>query len=178
MNQQARVTSIEAIHQFRAELRRYEEKVRDTLEQLLHESRRAIEWVEGDRSSYWPNEMRKSENRLASARNDLERAKMSKLSDESKDCYDEQKLVELCQMRLRLSEDKIKVVRRWRHLMRHHADELDGKLARLTQYLEADLPKAMAALDRMTRALDKYAEVRQTTEGSGEANRQQDRKDQ
>ena len=166
MNQQARVTSIESIHHFRIELRRYEERVRDTLEQLLRESRRALEWVEGDRVSYWPNEMRKAENGLASARSALERAKLSKLSNETKDCYDEQKLLEQNQTRLRLSEEKIKIVRRWRHLMRQHADDLEAKLARLTRYLESDLPKAMAALDRMTRALEKYAQVRKTTEGS------------
>lgn len=169
MDPKAHVTSIDAVHQFRAELRRYEEKVRDTLDQMLKEAQRAVDWVESDRGRYWPSEMRKAENRLASARSDLERAKLAKRSNESKDCYDEQLFVDRAKSRLRLSEDKIRVVRHWRHLLRQNADELEGKLARLTQYLEVDLPKALASLDRMTRALDKYAEMRSSELGSSQA---------
>lgn len=159
MNRAARVTSTKAIERFRGDLRKYQESVRDTLEQLGLESRRAAEWMEHDRPKYWPAEVRRAENALVEARNALQRCKLSSMSDLQGSCFDERKAVEACTRRLRRAEEKVRAVRRWRHIVRHETDEFEGALSRLEHYRDTDLGRALAALDRVLSSLAKYTET-------------------
>jgi hypothetical protein len=59
--------------------------------------------------------------------------------------------------RLQLCEEKVKAVKRWIITVRQELDDFDGEMAKMTNWLETDLPRAAAMLERMLRALDKYA---------------------
>ena len=158
MGQAANVTSLEAIREFQRELKRYEEAARSILENLSGQAHRAQNWIEHDRSRYWPREVIKSEDRVAEARADLQRAKMAALKDQHKACSDEKKAVERAVSRLRLCEEKVRVTKHWRNQMRHKSEEFSGKMARMQTYLDNDLPRAQAALERIITALEKYTE--------------------
>ena len=158
MKQAANVKSIEALREFRMELKRYLEAMNHILESLKMESNKAMGWIEQDRVRYWPRAAKLASDELVEANNALLRCKMAAMEGQPKSCIDEKKEVERSKTRLRFCERQVKIVRQWRHRMRHATEEFDGKAARLGQYVEADLPKAIASLDRMIASLEKYSE--------------------
>lgn len=162
MGQAANVTSVGAIREFLRELKRYEASVRGILEQLSGQAHRAQDWIEHDRTRYWPRELMKSEDKVVEAKADLQRAKMAALKDQHKACDDEKKAVERAVARLRLCEEKVRITKHWRSQMRSKSEEFSGKMARMQTYLDNDLPRAKAALERIITALEKYTDTNKT----------------
>lgn len=165
MKKAANVKSLDALRAFRMELKRYLEATIGALESLKVESNKAMNWIEQDRVRYWPNAAKRASDELVEARNALLRCKMAAMEGQSKSCVDEKKAVERLKARQRHCEKQVKVTRSWRHKMRHATEEFDGKAARLSHYVENDLPKAIAAMDRMIASLEKYAEKAPPTAG-------------
>jgi len=154
----ANVTSLDAVRGFRAVLVRFAADVEAAIVALELEARRPVEWVESDRSRYWPQQVRKASESVSEARLALERCEVRISSDDPKYCYDERKALERAKRRLQLAEEKTQAVRRWRMQLHKEFEEFQMQLARLKQYLEIDLAKAIAALDRIIAALDRYTQ--------------------
>ncbi len=55
MGSRANVKSIDAIRQFRADLQTYEDSLRQTRDMLSAELKRAVDYFESDRATYWPH---------------------------------------------------------------------------------------------------------------------------
>jgi hypothetical protein len=91
------------------------------------------------------------------ARNELDRCQLHYGSENAPSCFDQKKRLEKAKRRLRLCEEKVKAVKRWINTVRQELDDFDGELAKMNNWLETDLPRAAASLERMLRALDKYA---------------------
>ena len=68
------------------------------------------------------------------------------------------KALEKAKRRLEAAEEKVQAVRRWRVELHKAVEELQVQLARAKHYLESDLTKALAALDRIAAALNRYAQ--------------------
>jgi hypothetical protein len=156
--QSANVTSIDAPRQFRAALIRFMAEVEAALVALELETHRSLEWVEADRPRYWRAEARKASEAVGEARVALERCQVRIGGEDVRYCYEERKALEKAKRRLQLSEEKVQLLRRWRNELQKAVEELQVQLARARHYLESDLTKAVAALDRITAALDRYAQ--------------------
>ncbi len=156
--QSANVTSIDAPRQFRAALVRFIAEVEAALVTIELEASRPLEWIEADRPRYWRQEARKASEAVAEARVALERCQVRIGGEDARYCYDERKALEKAKRRLLLSEEKVQSLRRWRNELQKAVEELQVQLARAKQYLETDLAKALAALDRITAALARYTE--------------------
>ena len=161
MSHSAHVTSLEAIREFQRELKRYEIAMRGVLESLHGQAHRALDWIEHDQARYWPREVLRSQDKAAEARADLQRAQMTAVEGQHKSCVDERKAVQRAVARTRLCEDKVRQVKHWRNVMRHKSEEFTGKLARMKDYLDNDLPRAQAAIERVILALEKYTDTKQ-----------------
>ena len=155
----ADVNSIDALRAFRAELVRYLHDLAATLEMLNIQSNRANDWIESDRARYWPRQIKRAEDALVEARNALLRCKMASVEGQNKSCVDEKKTVERWVKRLRYCEQTVRDLSGWRQKMRHQTDEFTTRISRLATYAENDLPKAIASLDRMIKALEKYTQT-------------------
>jgi hypothetical protein len=156
--QSANVTSIDAPRQFRAALVRFIAEVEAALVTLELEASRPLEWIEADRPRYWRQEARKASDAVAEARVALERCQVRIGGEDARYCYDERKALEKAKRRLLLSEEKVQSLRRWRNELQKAVEELQVQFARAKQYVETDLVKALAALDRITAALDRYTQ--------------------
>ncbi len=165
----AKITSTDAVRVFKVALQEYEADLRDAITQLLLEMRRAVDWLEHDRARYWPQEVRNASDALAQARSELARAEMSIGADDRRSNYEKKLAFEAAKRRLRNAEQKVRAVRKWRVELRQRADEFEGRLGRLTNFLDADLPRGIAALVRMAAALDKYTETAAPSEASPES---------
>jgi len=155
----ANVRSIEAIEQFRASVADVDHYLRNVLTQFDLELRRAIEWIDIEMATYWPKQVRLASDRLSEALNELERCQLRVGSDERPACYEQKKAVERAKRRWRLCEEKVRLVRTWRIKLRQELTEVEAKLGRVTNFLDADTPRALAELDRMILALHQYAQL-------------------
>ena len=157
MSQQANVTQIDAVRHFRGVLVQYQAALRDACELLTHEAGRGVDWVETDRASYWPAEERRLDEALLAAKNALEQCNLRSMGDTRASCIDEKKAVQRLKARLDRARRKVKETRAWKARIFRDGDEFQTRITQLNEYAEIDLSKAIAALDRMLAALDKYA---------------------
>ncbi len=168
MKKSANITSTDAVRFFKAALGQYEADLRDAITQLLLETRRAVDWVDHDRAQYWPRAFRKASDAVVEARTALERAESAIRPEDKRSCYEQKLAFENAKRRLRTTEQKMRAVRKWRVAVKHEADEFEGRLAKLANFLDSEFPRAIAKLHRMAAALDKYTERMGPTEaGTG-----------
>ena len=159
MDRAANVTSIDALRALRVAILQFEADARDAVTLLVLEVRKAVDWLESDRTRYWPEECRKASEWVAEARNELARCQLTYGSEQAPSCYAQKKALEQAKRRLRLCEEKIKIVRQWIRSVRAEMHEFEGRMARMNNCLDADVPRAVAALERMLLALERYAEA-------------------
>ena len=156
MAKSAHLTSTEAVAALRASLLQFAEEANNALTALQLEGRRPIDWIEQDRTMYWPREMRKASDRLAEARLELQRCEMTISGEERRGCIQEKKNLQKAKARLEFTEQRIAAVRRWKFLMKKAVAGFEVQLSKLGRYLENDIPLAAAELQRMTLALEAY----------------------
>lgn len=173
MGRAADVKSTSAVRGFQQELIKFEAALRQIVEILMKEVHRGVEWIESDRSAYWPAQVRKASDRVAEARVNLERCELATNPDNRRSCYEEKKLLDQAKRRLRFSEEKVRETKRWLRLVRRESEDFQTRLAKLAHILEYDLPRAIAQLDRAARTLDQYVGVgplaaEQRASGSGD----------
>jgi hypothetical protein len=156
MAKSANLTSTEAVSALRETLLQFAEEAQHALTALQIEAQRPIEWIEHDRTLYWPREMRKASDRLAEARLELQRCEMTISGEDRRACIQEKKNLQKAKARLELTEERIRTVRRWKFEMKKAIEEFQVQLARVQRYLENDIPIAAAELLRMIQALEAY----------------------
>jgi hypothetical protein len=159
MAKSANLTSTEAVTALRAALVQFAEEANHALTSLSLESRRPIDWIEQDRTLYWPREMRKASDRLAEARLELQRCEMTISGEDRRACYQERKLVEKAKRRLELTEQRMAAVKRWKFEIHKAVEDFHVQIAKLQRYLEQDIPVAAVELQRMSAALDAYLQT-------------------
>jgi len=158
MAKSAHITSTESVAALRAALLQFAEEAQHALTALQLEGRRPIDWIDQDRTLYWPREMRKASDRVAEARLELQRCELTINSEDRRACVQEKKLLQKAKARLELTEERIRTVRRWKFEMKKAVEEFEVQLARVQRYLESDIPVAAAELQRMILALEAYTQ--------------------
>jgi hypothetical protein len=155
----ANLTSIDALRELKGALLQFQTDVASALVALELESRRPLEWIDNDRSRYWPAQMRQASDDLNSARINLERCELAIRPDDRRSCYDEHKAFENAKRRLRLTEHKVQVVRQWKMKIRKEVEEFMVHVSKLRWYMESDFLRSIAQLERMAEALDRYVQM-------------------
>lgn len=161
MSRSAKVISIDAVEKQAAALETFKEEAAAALDSLELEVRRALDWILHDRKEFWEHEVRRGWGRVAEARAELER-KMTyhSVGNYQPACRDEKLALERAKRRLRAAEEKVEVVRRWARTIEHEATEFRGAANQLADWLQADLPQAMAELKHVAAALESYVAVK------------------
>ncbi len=158
MDRSANVKSIEGLARLRSALLVFGEEGRDAVTTLVLEVRKAVDWLDQDRTRYWPEQHRKASEAMVEIRSELDRRQLTYGSDLPPSCMEQKKALERAKARIRLCEEKIKAVKHWIRTVRGELNEFEGQVARMTECLDADVPRAVAALERMLTALQKYAQ--------------------
>lgn len=169
MSSAANLQSIDAVRALKLALQQFAEEVQNALIALDMESRRPVEWVEHDRTQYWPREQQKASNTVIEAKLALQQCELTISSEETRYCYDERKTLEKAKRRLRTTEEKLQAVKKWRIQIHKEIEEFQVQIAKLQHYLDSDFLKGLTALDRMTAALDRYTQARSANEGASGA---------
>ncbi len=158
MDNAAKVTSLEVLLQFKAALIEFSEAVQLSLGEANSDVNRVQGWLRNDRINYWKQQIRHRNNRLADAKSELMRAEISS-SDTRASAVVERKLVEKWKRQVAEAEQKVQNIKQWSMKLDREIPIFKGRCQSLARIMEGDLPKALAKLDRLSTALEKYVKI-------------------
>ena len=156
MPDQAKITSVEAIAAFRAELVVYLAAMRPALEEVTSEVMRTRMWLQDDRRRFWEQEMRKRGRKLEDAKQELFTASLSKLGEATSL---QQMAVQRAQRAMREVEEKLSVIKKWDRDLDDRTGPPVKQIEQLHGFLSVEMTKAIAYLDQVLRALEAYKSV-------------------
>jgi hypothetical protein len=157
MTDGAYVGSIGAVRDFRAALVSFAQEAREAIGSYDMEVRRTLDWLLESQPKYWMHEVRKCEDRVTEAKIELERCRNSKLpGGETPACMEERKALERARGRRQYAEEKVESVRKWGYVAQREEAEYAGRANQLSGMFDADLPQAIAVLDRVMTMLESY----------------------
>lgn len=155
MSDQARISSIEALEAFRADLIKYVEKARIALEDAESEVRRTQTYLDMDRLGYWAGQCKQRTKLLEQAEAELYNVTLSSPTES----HAFQKMaVTKARRNLEEAMAKLHVVKRWRQNFENRATPLLRQLDPMFFLVGRHLPKGIHALGESIKALQAYAE--------------------
>jgi hypothetical protein len=155
MAEQAKVSSIDALEAFRADLIQYVGKAKVALEDAEGEVRRMRTWLDVDRTGYWSREMKLRVKKLEQAEAELYNATITRPTES----HAFHKMAVLKARRsIEEAEEKIRVLKHWRQSFDNRAAPLLRQLDPMFFLVGQHLPKGIHALGESIKALQAYAE--------------------
>jgi hypothetical protein len=156
----AYVNSIDAVRDFRAALVTFAHEAKEALASHDLELRRSLAWLLDEQPKYWEKEQRRLDDAVTQARIELERRLNTRLpGGETPSCMEERKMLERARARHRRADEVAAAMRRYAMAAEREAEEYSGRARQLSDVLEADLPRAIAMVDRVLDSLDAYVAV-------------------
>jgi hypothetical protein len=156
----ARVTSIGVLQTTAAALQRFRGESAAVLDDLDIDVRRALEWIHHDRKDFWTKELRRCEENLTQARIQLQQAQSSRrIVGRESACIDEKRALDRAKHRLEIARQKVQAVQHWARAIDRAIDEFQSNRTQYATWLDTDLLKAVAALDRMSESLANYVSL-------------------
>lgn len=156
MEQQAKVTSVDALENFRASLILFLSKGKPALEEVMHEVVRTRLWIENEQRTYWEREIKTRRRKLEQAQAELFSARISKIQEVS---AAQQLAVHHAQRALDAAQDKMRMLKKWSRELENRADPLVKQIEQLHGFLMTDMAKAVSFLAEAVKILQSYAEV-------------------
>jgi len=157
MADQAQVTSIDALERFRSDLINFMHAANQSVDEASDEVRRVRHWLQDTQRVHWENEMRKRKRILDQAEAELFAAKLSALRDSS---AAQQQAVRKAKAAYEEAERKLRAVKKWNRDFEEKADPLVKGLNGMREFIDHDMPHALAFLVQAQRTLEDYAETR------------------
>ncbi len=157
MANQVKVTSIEALGTFRAGLIIFLTDAHRSVDEVQDEVRRTRDWLQNDRRPHWEGQLRRWRKLLDQAQGEYMSARLSGLRDST---VAQEMAVLKAKRHLAEAEEKLRVVKIWSRDFDHVVMPMLKRIEGLRQYLDYDLPKALAYLVQTQNILEGYTEVR------------------
>lgn len=155
MSNQARITSIDSLEAFRADLIRYVNEARSALEDMVSDVRRTRTYLDVDRLQHWGGQVKRRVKMLEQAEQELYSATLT----DPKASHALQKMAVLKAERLVAeAEDRLRVVKQWKQQFDNRADPLVRQLDRMFSHLGQQLPKGIVSLGETIKTLQAYSE--------------------
>ncbi len=160
MSDQADVKSIDTLAFVKAALAAFAHETGQAVGEVELQGQRAVDWITVDRAAHWKAESRKAADLVNKAVKDLEHCRaFKKVGDSQPSCIEEKKALDKAKRRMEFVERKLEAVRRWTPVVQQQFRETCVRLVRFREVIDVDCPRAMAALDRMLKALDAYRQA-------------------
>ena len=155
MAEQAKITSLDALEMFRANLIVFMTTAHRCVDEAGDEVRRTRQWLQGEQRMHWEGEARRRKRVLDQAEADLYSARLSGLKDRT---IVQEEAVRKARRAMTEAEDKLRALKKWNRDFDNATDFLVKRLEGMRYYLDHDLPKALAYLVQAQRTLEGYAE--------------------
>lgn len=160
MSQAARITSVEAVEAFRADLLVYLEKARAAVEEVGEEVRRTRAWLQDDRGPFWVQQVRRRTMDLEERQQELFTARLGK---KEQNIQMQLVAVRRAEQALAEAQGKVKTIKQW---LRDYPVEIEPQARHaemLRHVLMSDMGKAVTSLTQTLAALHAYAALRVPT---------------
>ena len=154
---QAKVSSIDAIEQFRSALILFLSKARPTLEEIASEVTRTKQWLENNQRTHWEKEMKVRARELERAQAELFSARLSKIQQVS---AAQQMAVQRAHRAIREAEEKTRVLKKWSRELENRSEPMVKEIEQLHGYLTTDMGRAVAYLNEIIKSLQAYTDTR------------------
>lgn len=155
MSTSANVTSIAALKDLRTDLLTFSEESKEALVGADMEIRRTFAYVQ-ERIQFWQREVIKREQQVGEAKVALNRKKIERIFGRKPDVTEEEKAYRRARMRHEEALQRVAKLRRWGPILQHAVTEYEGPARQLATFLEVNLEKAVAQLERGIDALEEY----------------------
>jgi hypothetical protein len=156
MSDSARVTSIDALRDWKEAVCVFKDDAAEALCANELEIRRFFDWLD-QQTKYWQNEVRRREDLVVQARNALVRKKMMVTpAGREPDTIEEEKALRRAKAMLAAAEEKLETARKIVPVVRRAVEEYEAPARRLSGMLDSDVPQALALLGQKLDALDAY----------------------
>ena len=159
MNDQARVSSIDALETFRASLIVFLAKARQSLDEVSDEVRRTRLWLQNDQRMKWEGECKRRRRVLDEAQQELLAARISSLREAKSG---QQAAVHNARRALSEATGKLHVIKGWSRNFETAVAMPTRRIEGLRSHIDQEIPKAITHLVQLIRTLDAYAETRGT----------------
>jgi hypothetical protein len=160
MSPGADVQAIDALEDWHGALCLFREEAIEALNSIALEIRRAFDWVE-EEGKAWYREARQAEEDIVRAKAELNQRKTPDYGGRIPDTSVQEENLARAKARLRFAEEQIDVCRKWSvRLPKMVNEEYEGAARRMSNFLEADLPVAIADLMSRIDRLHQYADVK------------------
>ncbi len=159
MRDAARLTDLRALDDARAGFVKFRDEAGQALMEVEIEAQRALNWVRTEQDAYWKQQHRVRGERLEQARSELRRAQFPASDGRIPSAIEQKKAVAKAEAAVEEARQKIESVRRWSRLLERELAEYSGLAQPLAGALDADLPRAIALLDRMLHSVEGYLAV-------------------
>lgn len=152
----AQVKSVDAIEEFRSALVLYISKGRPVLEEVGGDVLRVKVWLESNQRTYWEGQHKRRLRELEQAQQTLFSARISNLRDES---AAEVMAVHRAKRQVEEAEAKLRTVKLWNRDFENRVQPLLKQIEKLHTLYSNELPKAIAHLGELVKALENYSAV-------------------
>jgi len=160
MNGSANVNSLEALHEWHAALCVFRTEALESMSSIVMEINRADSWLD-DQLRGWQREQRDAEEEVLRCKNELQNRKFVGFDGRVPDCSVQEGNLRQAKDRLDHAREQTVKVRQWYHKMPKMIDEEYQPGARhLVNFLEAELPRALAMLNAQIDSLQAYLNLR------------------
>ena len=155
MGPSARVTSTQALKEFRAALCCFGHDAKEAIATTELEIRRILDGLEA-KLKYWQKEVQSRQEEVARAKADLIQRQYSRREGWGAGTTEQEIALERAIRRLREAEGKVEKARHWQNVLPRAVAEYEGPSRQLMAMLDADLKRSLAILDQRIDALDAY----------------------
>jgi uncharacterized protein YhaN len=161
MSEQVKISSIDALEAFRADLIQYIAKVRVALEDMEGDVRRTQTWLDTDRTQHWGGQMKLWTKNLHQAEQELYNANLT--NPQATNAFQKMAVLK-AKRKLEEAEQKMRVLKKWRQTFENRATPLLRQLDPMFHLVGQQLPKGVHSLGERVKALQVYAESRTPTQ--------------
>ena len=161
----AQVHAVDRLADFKAALQIFADKAKDAMSGNQMEIRRSLDWLDSQ-LALWKAEIRKAEDAVVQAKNELQRRKMMRISDRPPDTTAQEKELRKAQARLAYAEERRDNTKSWLRKMPDEIEEYDGLARPFQDSLEHDLVKMINFVEQKIAALDAYRQINPSTGGT------------
>lgn len=155
-DQQAKVTSLDALESFRSSAIIFTTKARRAVDQAAEEVHRTRQWLETDRRLFWETEGRKRQRALERAQQEMVSARFSEFN---KTMTMQKAALRKAEAAVAEANDKVRAIKTWVRNFDTTFDPMVKRLEGMRFFLEQDMPKAITYLLDIIRTLETYAET-------------------
>lgn len=155
MAEQAKVTSVEALEQFRSALIVFLTDSHRCVDEAGDAIRQTRQWISHDQRTHWEAQRRRWQQRLDQATQELMSARLSALREST---TMQENAVRKAKAALEAAEDKLRVLKQWSRTFDNAVDPLMKGLESLRSLLDHEMPKGISYLLQAQQTLEAYAE--------------------